>query len=331
MVDSALPVEAPTGAPGGYSPAQQALIDLLRRPEQPVAFPTDLGDELEAELEDALGGACSHLSTEDPLWVSKHLLASVHGCEAHHVAAASQPFEWTVPAARGLVAHKAIELGVHWQGEPAPMELVDEALARLQEDDRQGIQGFLNRLRAGDRAELRGLAVDLVAGFQECFPPLRSAWYPVTESRVRVELFGGALVLSGKTDLTLGRPMGLVANKVIIDLKSGRPIPAHREDLRFYALLETIKLGVPPRQLASYYLEVGRAHPEEVTPAVLHSAVRRVVDGVIKVVELSLGQRPPTKQPGASCRWCPVRPNCVEGQAELARRAEAGEASEDGW
>ena len=142
---------------------------------------------------------------------------------------------------------------------------------------------------------------------------------------MRVELFNGALILSGKTDLSLGRSAGLVANKVIIDLKSGRPSTTHREDLRFYALLEAIKLGVPPRQLASYYLESGRAHPEEVTVALLRSAVRRTVDGVTKIMELAEGRRPPGVQPGPVCRWCPVSADCTEGQAELARGKEDGD------
>jgi CRISPR/Cas system-associated exonuclease Cas4 (RecB family) len=231
-----------------------------------------------------------------------------------------------VPAARGTVAHKAIELSVHWQGEAAPMDLVDEALARLVDDDRQGIQRFLAGLDPGDRAELRGLAVDLVSSFQECFPALRSAWIPVTESRVRVELCDGAIVLSGKTDLSLGRASGLVANKVIIDLKSGRPSVTHREDLRFYALLETMKFGVPPRQLASYYLDSGRAQPEQVTVALLHSAVRRTIDGVTTLVELRHGGREPKLQPGPTCRWCSLRTTCAAGQAELAREEDGDDS-----
>ena len=103
------------------------------------------------------------------------------------------------------------------------MDLVDEAIARLIDADGVSMQRFLQGLSEGDRAELRGVAVDLVSRFQECFPPLKAAWIPVTESRARVELLGGALVLSGKTDLSLGRAAGLQANKVIIDLKSGRP------------------------------------------------------------------------------------------------------------
>jgi CRISPR/Cas system-associated exonuclease Cas4 (RecB family) len=200
------------------------------------------------------------------------------------------------------------------------MTLVDEALARLIEDDLQSAQDFLAGLTPAERADLRSQAVALVAAFQECFPTLKPVWIPVTESRVRVELCGGRIVLSGKTDLTLGRAAGTTANKVIIDLKSGRPALSHRDDLRFYALLETIKLGVPPRKVATYYLETGRPHPEEVSEPLLHAAVRRTVDGVQKIVELRCGERTPAKVPGPACRWCPVREDCDVGQAELARR-----------
>ena len=55
---------------------------------------------------------------------------------------------------------------------------------------------------------------------------------------MRAELCGGRVVLSGKADLTLGQPEGTGAGKVIIDLKTGGFAPVHREDLRFYALLE---------------------------------------------------------------------------------------------
>ena len=314
-------------SPTAFTAAQQALVALLGRPEQPPTFAAGLGEQLQAELEEVLAPVASGYTPADPLWVSKHALAMVHGCEAHYVDAERRPFTWTVAAARGTVAHKAIELSVHWRGEAPPMDLVDEAIARLIQADGAGLQRFLERLGEGDRSELRGATVDLVSRFQECFPPLRAAWIPVTESRARVELLGGAVILSGKTDLSLGRPLGSVANKVIIDLKSGRPSTTHREDLRFYALLETIKLGVPPRQLASYYLESARAHPEDVTVALLQSALRRTVDGITKIVELAAEARAPSVLPGPACRWCPISDDCPDGRAELQRQDDDGDGS----
>ena len=80
---------------------------------------------------------------------------------------------------------------------------------------------------------------------------------------------------------------------MIIDLKTGRPAHRHREDLRFYALVETLRTGVPPRKLASFYLDVGQPVIEDVTPAVLRTAVRRTLDGVNALIELTIERRDP--------------------------------------
>src|SRR5262245_44974883 len=112
--------------PRTYNPAQQTVVDLLGRGAAPTDFSASLGRELFAELETTLGPLAAQLPPNETLWVSKHALATVHGCEAHHVATAAQSFTWSVAAARGTVAHRAIELAVNWHGEPAPMTLVDE-------------------------------------------------------------------------------------------------------------------------------------------------------------------------------------------------------------
>ena len=115
-------------------------------------------------------------------------------------------------------------------------------------------------------------------------PAAARVWIPVTESRVRVELLGGRIILSGKTDLTLGRPAGRVANKVIIDLKSGRPNLTHREDLRFYALLEAVSWAY---HRAAGLVPTSRrlVRTRRTTVALLRSAVRRTIDGVAKIAE----------------------------------------------
>jgi CRISPR/Cas system-associated exonuclease Cas4 (RecB family) len=302
-----------------YNPAQQRVIELLGRSDIEPTFPADLAEGLRAELEAAVAPLADRLPPK--LWVSKHGLSGVHGCEARHVAQEGD-FAWSVATVRGQVAHKAIELAVNWRGEPVAGDLVDEAVARLADADVSASR-FLGGLVEADRAQLRGEATDLVTKFQECFPPLRSAWRPVTESRVYVDLLEGAVVLSGKVDLTLGKHEPGRATKVIIDLKSGFPAPAHRDDLRFYALLETLRLGVPPRMLASYYLDAARAQPEAVTVPLLEAALARVIDGIHKMVSLANG-REPTLVPGPSCRWCPIADTCVEGQSWLWSAEEGG-------
>jgi hypothetical protein len=297
--------------------AQQEVIDLLgaTRDERPT-FERSLRSELSDFLTSALADIADQLPPERPLWVSKRALAGVHGCETRHLAEQTGDFEWSVPLARGTVAHKAIELSVHWRGEPTPGDLVDEALAKLTEGT-DSLAAWLQRCSEVDRAELRGDANDRVAKFMECFPPLRRRWVPVTESRVRIDLCQERIILQGKVDLSLGRPEGQVAGKVLIDMKTGGFVPSHLDDLRFYALLETLRVGTPPRLLASYYLDQGRAHSEAVTVDLLYTAAARTIDGVRRLTDLLHGGATAVRRPGPACRWCSERHGCEPGQQWL--------------
>lgn len=297
------------------NPAQQEVIDLLgRQADDRPDIPDGLADELMAELDGALAPLADAFTREQPLWVSKHKIATIHQCEAHHVDGASDDFAWTVQTARGTVAHKAIEISINSPGEPPPGWLVDETLARLV-DDTSSLGAFIAGMGDYELAELRSLAVDHVSAFQECFPPIRSQWTPRTESKVAVNVAGGRIVLSGKVDLTLGKP----GAKVIIDLKTGRPSATHREDLRFYALVETLRMRVPPRKVASYYLDQARAHAEDVSEGSLRAALRRTIDGVMRIYAVTVGGQEPTRTPGGPCRWCRLAPDCAEGRAHLER------------
>ncbi len=312
------------------NPAQQQVTDDLgaRREDRP-SFRDDLREHLRHEIEESLAALLTDVP-KLPLSVTKHDLSTLHGCEARYVAERDVEFAWTVPMARGTVAHKAIELLVTWRGEPIPMDLVDAAMGRLEQSER-GVGTFIAALDAAERAELAGQVNDYVAAFLDTFPPLNRRWVPVAESRVRAELCEDQLSLQGRVDLSLGRPDGNVAGKVLIDLKTGRPATAHIEDLRFYALLETMKVGVPPRLLVSYYLEAGEPRREEVTEDLLWSTAKRLVDGVAKLIELTARTpRTPATSPGPMCRWCPAFPTCDDGQRAEADRVarEQGEADQ---
>lgn len=311
-----------TDAPGAepaLNPAQQEVLDLLgATPDERPSFAPTLRGTLRAELDDALADLADELDPGDPLRVNKHDLAMVHGCERRHLAEKSVPFEWNPAIARGSVAHKAIELSLHRRGRPVALDLVDEALDRLERSD-DSISSWLTTCSEAERAEVRALANERVATFLECFPPLRASWAPVTESRMRLDLLGGRVIISGRADLTLGRADGNVAGKVILDFKTGAPTTTHLDDLRLYALIEAVRIGTPPRLAASYYLDSGTAQAETITEGVLHSAVVRTTDGIRKLHELSIGTRVPVVRPGWGCRWCPALADCGEGRAHLGR------------
>jgi hypothetical protein len=105
---------------------------------------------------------------------------------------------------------------------------------------------------------------------------------------------------------------------VIVDIKTGRLLHRHREDLRFYALIETLVRDVPPQLVASYSLDSAAAETEEVTVELLRSTLRRTLDGVERMVEIRFEGRQPSRSPGPTCRWCPLRGECDDGHAWLA-------------
>jgi hypothetical protein len=314
-------------AVAAYSPAQQRIIDLLgRRPDdQPVS--TEVVASLRAELEERLGPVAERMPDGATLFVGKSGLHQVDTCEGRWQAEASGRFSWTVPSARGTVAHKAIELGANWRGEGDPCRLVDEALARLA-DDTGTIGTFLRTLSTVELAELRRDAVGFVTAFEECFPPLKGRWRPVVDGATKVTLAGGRIVLSGRPDLTLGRAAD--GGKVIIDLKTGRPTRHHVDDLRFYALVDACKVGIAPRRVATVYLDSGAPVAEAVTTGVLEAATERVVRSTEAMVEMRLGLRPAATRANPMCRWCPALGGCEVGSAWVAGE-EAGEHDEPFW
>ena len=314
-----------------YNPAQQEVVSLLgaSKGDRP-SFDSGLRDELRNMLEERLEPLVRTIESDhfgdDVLYLGKYMLSQVLGCERKFMAELAEPFQWSPPTARGTVTHKAIELSVHWQQEASPLELVDEAMARLTNADKT-IADYLQRCDETERAELRAEAGAAMTQFLECFPSLKPRWRPTTDSPIRAEFHGGLIVLSGKPDLTLGQPEGTVAGKVIIDFKTGRFSPSHREDLRFYALLEALRI-LPPRLLATYYLDQAQFHPEAVTRELLLSAAERVIDGAHRYAELASRYREPTVSPGPACRWCPVQPDCEEGTAHLEEERDRGGAED---
>ncbi|MCU1361620.1 MAG: hypothetical protein JWN99_2909 [Ilumatobacteraceae bacterium] len=300
-------------APTELSPTQLRLLDQLRRDPTPLVFDDGFIDDLLARAHDAMAH-CSERLGGERLVVSKGFLVNALGCETRHLQPDS--FSWSPATAKGFVSHKAIELGAHWPGEPVPEVLVDEAIARLGDDASQR-GDFVAGLTDGDRAELRGFAVDRVTRFLQDFPPIPARSQPVYEARTRWSP-PGCIELVGKTDLVIGKPDGRISTRLIVDFKTGWRSVHHRDDLRFYALLETVVRRVPPRRLVTYYLDAAEADVEDISEGVLEAALARLVGGIERHVELVIERRAPKKTTGSSCRWCPALPNCDEGRAHLS-------------
>lgn len=303
--------------PTTLTPTQQRTLDLLRRSGDPIVFDGEFVDGLIATATDALAEFSERLQGET-LWVSKSFLAKVHGCEVRHLA--PDEFQWKPTTAAGFVAHKAIELSLNWRGEPHPAAVVDDALARLV-DQPDGRGAFVAGLSEGDWAELRSRALDRTTKFLQDFPPLPISAQPVLEASARWRP-NGTVELSGKVDLQIGRPSGRESRLLLIDFKSGSRAGHHRDDLRFYALVQTLRQAVPPRKLVTYYLDYAESDVEDVTESTLQAALHRTLAGIERHIELTVEGRDPLKKVGVACRWCPLQESCAEGREFLHRDAD---------
>ena len=306
------PVDSASPGPQ-LNPVQQRTLDALRRTGEPLVFDPEFIADIRAEVVEAMEAFTERLQPNQQLWVNKHSVATVLECEEYHLI--PNDFEWKAATAKGQVAHRAIQLLLSWRGEPTPIDLVDEAMARLADEER-GIGEWIAGLSPADEADLRGQSSERVTKFMESFPPLDKRSNPMTESSSRWPN-EGAIVMSAKVDLIIGRPEGFESRKVIIDLKTGRPNVRHRQDLYFYALLETLARGVPPRRLATFYLDASEAQTEDVSERLLRTATRRTLDGINAIVELQAEGRPPVRRAGVNCRWCPLAAECPDGQTYL--------------
>jgi hypothetical protein len=291
---------------------QRALAELFGTGDPRPTFEPGLGTALRDELEQAVAPLADKLPAGTSISLNKATLDQLHTCEGLWAADQRDGFAWSARTVRGVVAHKAVELAVHLRDIPPPLDLVDLAVERLIETGGDWTpRDWLLDAPAAELAEVRGAAADWVAKFQDTFPPLRRQWRPRLESALTVELAAGAVMLRGKVDLALGRPSGTTAKVLIVDFKTGRISRTHVDDLRFYALLETLRVGVPPFRLATFSLDSGTWQAEDVDTDRLVAAARRVVAGVAKLAELrGEAPRPPALSSGPACRWCPARVAC---------------------
>lgn len=296
------------------TPSQRRTFDELIRAERTAALDEGAIGRVRARLHDAVQG-----SPGAAVRLGKAGLNDLARCPGLFDAVRAGergPFAFSGRFAAGRLAHKAVELEVAGRDERDSYGLVEAAAVRLVEDD--AFAAYWNELDPLRRDEALMDAAKTLELFRSTFPPLRvmrRALAPSTEWNVRVELFGGALVLSGTLDLVLGVSDDPAApSRLAIDLKTGRAWPEHAEDMRFYALLLALRFGVPPYRVATLYLDSGEWQSEDVDERVLHRAADRVIDAVGAAASSDAG-RPFELRPGPYCTWCPRSSTCPVSQA----------------
>jgi hypothetical protein len=299
------------------TPVQQEIVDRLvspgqQRPNADLSLAAALRKELDHSLADLL--PLSSWSGASPLWLRKESLSAVHACEEYFVATLYEPFQWNSAVAKGVVTHQAVRLhcGGHSGNE---WDLVQDAISTLQQyPGSAGLGEFLSSLTEGGRADLISRALPAVETFFTSWPPLGDTT-AIPDYPVKTTLLDRSVVVSGKVDVAFGSPRrvenDIQSRRVLLELKTGGEYVAeHRQDAFLYALLETLKTRVAPFRVATWYLDSGTLIVDTVDEDMLHSAMRRLSDGVRRVVELNEPEEIPIRKPGWRCRFCPCAEDC---------------------
>ncbi|MDH4112395.1 MAG: PD-(D/E)XK nuclease family protein [Actinomycetota bacterium] len=299
---------------------RRTLDGLIGSGDRPT-FAADLSQRLRDRIESAV----RELELAEPLWLGKEKLNQHGRCEGLFqsvLAGESPPFAHSARSAHGVLLHKAIEVEVGARDGMDPHEITRVAVGRVLEREER-FEEYWRELSAAEQDDVLMEVVRRVALFQGSFPPLkplRRELSPISELRVRAELLGGDLVLSGQIDLVLGMPDSVEPNRatrLVVDLKTGSAYPEFAEDMRFYALVMTLRFGVPPYRAASLFLESGTWQAEDVTEELLLHAADRAIGAARAAAALSNG-RDPALTPGVYCGWCSRAATCPEAELPTA-------------
>ena len=297
---------------GLTGPQRRAAQDLFLtgrpRPEADASAVAALGAWLEA----ATARAAALVPAGESMVLGKSALDAL-SCDGRFLDRLDGTFEWNVSMLRGQLAHTAIAVD-HWgERKRSPQDVVDHAWRDFA--TRGTAAGtFLATLGGVEADALRGEACTLLMEFRDLFPPLPGRSAVRAEPTLEVGLHDRRLRLRGQPDLVLGDADPAHRRMLLLDLKSGQSNPLRdRAEMRFYALLATLKYGVAPFRVATFYLDSGTWDVEDVDADVLEAAGRSVADKAERAARLTF-HRPPDERlrlvPGGACRWCTRAPQC---------------------
>ncbi len=287
------------------------LVVALRR-----GLESGLADDIEAgELAPGADDRADDQGSPLPLVVTKDRLTRVLACEAHYIATEFGERTPTVAMACGAMVDALFRQLVTVGSIDDP---VADALAALAVDDRQqDLVGWIQQLAGPERDELRAEVERQAGGMVGRWPALDPAWMPRTQEALRVVLANGAVELSARVDLAIGRPIDDQASVAIVEVKSGVRRVEHRTDLHFYALIESLRNPAPPFVVATYYTRTGELDVDPVSEDLLVAAARRSLAGIRLLRELAAGADP-RRTANGMCGLCAARPDCGVGQRHVS-------------
>jgi hypothetical protein len=305
---------------GQAQPDPAGLLGQLRgaglgRPELSPGTAAGLHGQLAAELGQLAGG----LPAGTSISVTKYRISRLRVCE-RFATTTGQGSVVTPELVLGLLADRVFAQVL--AGYPLGPDPLQTALRAAQADQDQELLRQWEQLDGTGRATVSDQVGRQSRALQAGWPALPAGALPRLQDQVQIPFAGGRVVLNGRMDLVLGDPAG-PTGVCLLDVKSGRRRSDDAGDAGWYALLETLRSGVPPARTGSLYLSGCVLDLDTVTGPLLQQAADRVVRAVAVLVRLALGEQPRTN-PGPMCRWCPALPGCEPGRDNGYTRAPAG-------
>jgi len=295
------------------TPRQVRTLDELLAigAERPAADP-ELVSEIVARLTAAIAPALERW-TERSLYLTKSQYLSTLRCEGELAAAAQAPRSGiSAPAVAGTVAHRAVQLSYTHPFRPVS-EYVRQSVVGARSAD-QELDAWWAKLPVSEQSDLLMQITSKVTNFLDDFPPLDPGWSPRFEEPMVAKI--GRLTMASRADLLIGRPRGdLRQTMLLIDLKSGDIKDEHLDEAYFYALVATVRHGVPPWRSLVYSLASGDYTTPDISGDILLETAERVGAAVNALVDVLTERRTPDLRPGTHCRWCPARSSCPAASA----------------
>jgi hypothetical protein len=160
-------------------------------------------------------------------------------------------------------------------------DALGEGLEALSLDEYQvPLVVWIGQLTSAERSELQSEVERQADGLLQRWPDLDPTWLPRTRETLRVPLAEGRVELVSRVDLAIGRPNRAEASVALVEATSGERRQSHRDDRHLDALVETLRRGVPPFVVATYFTLTGEIDVDPVTPDLLVGAARRCVTGM---------------------------------------------------
>lgn len=232
-------------------------------------------------------------------------------CDGRYLDMVATPFEWNAPTVRGQLVHRAVTLDHLTDRATAASQLLEHAWEEFRHSGDSAL-AWCEQAEELEVAAVKGEALTVVEEFRAVFPALPRTWNVVWEPTIVARFGAGQVAVRGKPDLRLGAPHPTERRIMLVDLKTGSPSRTDVQDMRWYALLATMKYRQAPFRVATLYLDEAAWDHRDITEDDLGAAARDLATRLRAAIRLADDPVAVQLAAGPYCRWCGLAPDCEE-------------------